>query len=144
MMTEILGTIKELSETAIKKADENYKAITLRLSHAALKKLLEGQYKELGKAVYAMCKGGEEDAEEIAAMTVQIDRMRKRLAAIERRIDDISGVVKCPNCGKSLKMKYAYCAHCGKRLAAEVEEVHENENEMNIPEEIFEQDNFTV
>lgn len=144
MMTEILGTIRELSETAIKKADENYKAITLRLSHAALKKLLEGQYKELGKAVYAMCKGGEEDAEDIASMTVQIDRMRKRLAAVERRIDDISGVVKCPSCGKSLKMKYAYCAHCGKRLAAEVEEVHENENEMNIPEEIFEQDNFTV
>lgn len=133
MMTEFLGTIKELTETAIKKADENYRAVTLRLSHAALKKLLDGQYKELGKAVYAMCKGDEEDAEEIAAMTVQIDRMRKRLAVIERRIDDISGVVKCPGCGKSLKMKYAYCAHCGKRLVSEVEEVHENENEMNIP-----------
>lgn len=136
MMTEILGTIKELTETAIKKADENYRAITLRLSHAALKKLLDGQYKELGKAVYAMCKGDEEDVEEIAAMTVQIDRTRKRLAVIERRIDDISGVVRCPGCGKSLKMKYAYCAHCGKRLAAEVEEVHENENEMNIPDTI--------
>lgn len=136
MMTEILGTIKELTETAIKKADENYRAITLKLSHAALKKLLDGQYKELGKAVYAMCKGDEEDVEEIAAMTVQIDRTRKRLAVIERRIDDISGVVRCPGCGKSLKMKYAYCAHCGKRLAAEVEEVHENENEMNIPDTI--------
>lgn len=133
MMTEILGTIKELTETAIKKADENYRAVTLRLSHAALKKLLDGQYKELGKAVYAMCKGDEEDVEEIAAMTVQIDRTRKRLAVIERRIDDISGVVRCPGCGKSLKMKYAYCAHCGKRLASDVEEVHENENEMNIP-----------
>lgn len=134
MMTEILGTIKELTETAIKKADENYRTVTLRLSHAALKKLLDGQYKELGKAVYAMCKGDEEDVEEIAAMTVQIDRTRKRLAVIERRIDDILGVVRCPGCGKSLKMKYAYCAHCGKKLAAEVEEVHENENEMNIPE----------
>ena len=133
MMTEILGTIKELTETAIKKADENYRAVTLRLSHVALKKLLDGQYKELGKAVYTMCKGDEEDVEEIAAMTVQIDRTRKRLAVIERRIDDISGVVRCPGCGKSLKMKYAYCAHCGKRLASDVEEVHENENEMNIP-----------
>lgn len=133
MMTEILGTIRELTEAAIKKADENYRSVTLRLSHAALKKLLDGQYKELGKAVYTMCKGGEEDVEEIAAMTVQIDRTRKRLAVIERRIDDISGVVRCPGCGKSLKMKYAYCAHCGKRLASDVEEVHENENEMNIP-----------
>lgn len=132
MMTEILGAIRELTETAIKKADENYRTVTLRLSHAALKKLLNGQYKELGKAVYAMCKGDEEDAEEIAAMTVQIDRTRKRLTAIERRIDDITGVIRCPGCGKSLKMKYAYCAHCGKKLAAEVEQVHENENEMNI------------
>lgn len=136
MIAEILGTIKDLTEAAVKKADENYRAVTLRLSHTALKKLLEGQYKELGKAVYAMCRGGREDAEEIAAMTVQIDRMRKRLAAVERRIDDISGVVRCPGCGKSLKMKYAYCAHCGKKLASEVEEFPENENEMNIPEEL--------
>lgn len=136
MMTEIFGTIKEITEAAIKKADENYRVSMLRISHAALKRLLAGQYKELGEAVYTMCKCGTEDSEEIASMTVQIDGTRKRLAAVERRIDDIMGVVKCPACGKNLKMKYAYCAHCGKRLAAEVEGVLENENEMNIPEEI--------
>lgn len=136
MTTSFLEAIKELTEAAMKKADENYRVITLRLSHAALQKLLDKQYVELGRAVYIMCRGEKEDAEEIAAMTVQIDRTKKRLAALERRIDDITGVVRCPACGKNLKMKYAYCAHCGKKLAAEVEQVHENENEMNIPEEI--------
>ncbi len=136
MTAKIFDTIRELTEAAIKKADENYRVVTLRLSHAALEKLLERQYVELGKAVYVMCKGEKEDAEEIAAMTVQIDRTKKRLSLLERRIDDITGVVRCPACGKSLKMKYAYCAHCGKKLAADVEQVHENENEMNIPEEI--------
>lgn len=136
MMTEFFGAIKEITEAAFKKADENYRVSMLRLSHAALKKLLAGQYRELGAAVYSMCKGGGEDSEEIASMTVQIDGTRKRIAAVERRIDDILGVMKCPACGKSLKMKYAYCAHCGRKLAAEVEGVLENENEMNIPEEI--------
>ncbi len=132
-MTEIFETIREITEAAIKKADEGYRVSMLKLSSAALKKLLAGQYRELGAAVYLMCKNGNEDTEEIAAMTVQIDGTRKRIAALERRIDDIMGLMHCPRCGRTLKLKNAYCSHCGRRLAAEVEGVNENENEMNIP-----------
>ena len=134
-MSEITDLVKELTDSAVKKADEIYRVSKLRLSQAAMKKLLESQYRELGTAVYGMCRKGEEDVEQIAAITVQIDVTRRRIAALDKRIDDIMGMVRCPDCGSSIKMKTVYCSACGKRLAETEEEIYENENEMNIPQE---------
>lgn len=134
-MSEIITAIKEFTETAAKKADTAYRASMLKLSAAALAKMLEIQYRELGLAVYKMCKSedsaGNEECEEIAAMTVQIDGTRKRIAALEKRIEYIMGLVRCPGCGNTVKMRNAYCSSCGKRLAAEEEKgIEENENQI--------------
>ena len=134
-MTEILDTVKELTAAAVKKADRAYRVTRLKLSKAALDRLLREQYIELGKTVYDMCKSGEEDSQEIVSMTVQIDGTLRRLNALDKRIADISELVKCPECGTVLKIKNTYCSHCGKRLAAEEEDITENENEMMISRE---------
>ena len=134
-MSEITDMIKELTDSTAKKLDEMYRVSVLRIQRSALKKLLDSQYRELGTAVYGMCRKGEEDAQQIAAMTVQIDGTRRRIIALDRRIDDVMGMVRCPDCGCTVKMKTVYCSACGKRLAATEEEIYENENEMNIPQE---------
>ena len=134
-MNELLDMVREAADSTAKKLDDVYRAAKLRLSRAALKKLLDSQYRELGTAVYGMCRKGEEDAQQIAAMTVQIDGTRRRIAALDKRIDDIMGMVRCPDCGSIVKMKTVYCSDCGKRLAETEEEIYENENEMNIPQE---------
>ena len=134
-MSELLDMVRDAADTAAKRLDEMYKVSVLRIERAALKKLLDSQYRELGTAVYGMCRKGEEDAEQIATMTVQIDGTRRRIAAIDKRIDDVLGMVRCPDCGSTVKMKTVYCSACGKRLAATEEEIYENENEMNIPQE---------
>lgn len=138
-MTDIFDTIKDIALNTAKKADTGYKASRLKLSVIALNKMLESQYRELGAAVYKMCKNEEaasrEECERIAAMTVQIDGIRKRIAVLERRIEYILGLVRCPDCGNTVKMKNAYCSACGRRLAAEEEDVFENENQMTIPKE---------
>ena len=134
-MSELLDMVRDAADTAAKRLDEMYRVSVLRIQRTALKKLLDSQYRELGTAVYGMCRKGEEDAEVIAAMTVQIDGTRKRIAILDKRIDDIMGMVRCPDCGSSVKMKTVYCSACGKRLAATEEEIYENENEMNIPQE---------
>lgn len=135
-MSEMVEIIKELAEKAVKKADTAYRASSLKLSAAALEKMLGIQYRELGEAVYRMCKGGEkaekEECEEIAALTVRIDSTRRRLAALNKRIDYVLGFVRCPRCKNSVKMKNAYCSACGMRLAAEEEKgVEENENQVD-------------
>ncbi|MDE6578991.1 MAG: hypothetical protein K2K41_00455, partial [Ruminiclostridium sp.] len=99
MMNEILETVKEITAAAVKKADQTCRVTRLKLSKAALDRLLKDQYIELGKTVYDMCKSGEEDSQEIVAMTVQIDGTRRRLNTLDRRIDQISELVKCPGCG---------------------------------------------
>ena len=134
-MSEILDMVRDAADTAAKRLDDMYKVSVLRIQRTALKKLLDSQYRELGVVAYGMCRKGEEDADQIAAMTVQIDGTRKRIAVIHNRIDDIMGVVRCPDCGSSVKMKTVYCSACGKRLAATEEEIYENENEMNSPQE---------
>ena len=134
-MSEIMDIVRDAADTTAKKLDDMYRVSVLRIQRAALKKLLDSQYRELGTAVYGMCRKGEEDADQIAAMTVQIDGTRRRIAVLDSRIDDIMGMVRCPDCGSSVKMKTVYCSVCGKRLAATEEEIYENENEMNIPQE---------
>ncbi|MBD5113625.1 MAG: hydrogenase maturation nickel metallochaperone HypA [Ruminococcaceae bacterium] len=138
-MTDIFDTIKDIALNTAKKADMGYKASMLKLSVAALNKMLESQYRELGTAVYKMCRNEEtaskEASEKIAALTVQIDGTRKRIAVLERRIEYILGLVRCPDCGNTVKMKNAYCSACGRKLAAEEEDVFENENQMSIPKE---------
>lgn len=134
-MNEIFETVKEITAAAVKKADQTCRITKLRLSKAALDKLLKAQYIELGKAVYDMCKSGEEDSREVVAMTVQIDGTRRRISALDRRIAHISELVTCPQCGTVMKIQNAYCPHCGERLAEEEELITENENEMIISEE---------
>ena len=134
-MNELMDIVRDAADTTAKKLDDMYRVSVLRIQRAALKKLLDSQYRELGTAVYGMCRKGEEDADQIDAMTVQIDGTRRRIAVIDNRIDDIMGMVRCPDCGSSVKMKTVYCSVCGKRLAATEEEIYENENEMNIPQE---------
>ncbi len=134
-MSDIIAAIKEFTENTAKKADTVYRASMLKLSAAALAKMLEIQYRELGLAVYKMCKSdennGKEECEEIAALTVQIDGTRKRIAALEKRIEYVMGLVRCPDCGNTVKMRNAYCSACGRRLAAEEEKrVEENENQI--------------
>ena len=134
-MNEILDIVRDAADAAAKRLDDVYRVSKLRIQRTALKKLLDSQYRELGTAVYGMCRRGEEDAEQITSMTVQIDGTRRRIAALDKRIDDIMGMVRCPDCGSVVKMKTVYCSACGKRLAATEEEIYENENEMNIPQE---------
>lgn len=134
-MSELLDIVRDTADSAAKRLDDIYRVSKLRLSRAALKKLLNDQYRELGTAVYGMYRKGEEDTDIISIMTSHIDFLRSRIAAIDKRIDDILGMVQCPECGSSVKMKTSYCPACGKRLAATEEEIYENENEMNIPQE---------
>lgn len=141
-MNELFEAMKEIAEAAADKADIAYKLMWLRLSLLSLNRILTEQYLEMGVMAYKMnrpdCGDLSKKAlkEEIATLSVRIDSTRKRIAFLKRRIDEVMGVVRCPDCGNAVKIRNAYCSACGRRLAAaEEENVYENENEMNIPTE---------
>ena len=116
-MSDFFETVKDITSAAMKKADTTCRAARLKLSKSALNKLLAEQYIELGKTVYNMCKSGDEDSQEIVSITVQIDRTRRRIAALDRRIDDILGLVKCPKCGAQIGITFSLQSHIGQQRA---------------------------
>lgn len=143
-MYELFDAVKEIAENAAEKADTVYRAALLKLSVITLNRILSEHYRDLGAAIYKMCgtacteQKKKELSEEIAAITVQIYVSRKRIAGFQKRIDEIMGLIRCPDCGSAVRIKNAYCSACGRRLtAAEEEKVEENENEMNIPDELY-------
>ena len=134
-MSDIITTLRDITESASKKIDTTYRASMLKLSVTALNRVLTVQYRDLGVAVYKMCKSkesaGKEESEKIANLTVQIDGTRKKIAELEKRIEYIMELVRCPDCGNTVKMRNAYCSACGRKLAEEEEGVYENENQVS-------------
>lgn len=129
-VAEITDMMKDLAESAAKKADVTYKVTRLRFRRSALAKLLDSQYKELGREVYKMCRQDGGDAEEIEAMAVRIERTHRRIDAIGQQIERVLEIVRCPVCGRVAKIKNPRCAYCGTQLAATEAEPEENETDF--------------
>lgn len=127
---EMAAAAKELTAFTVKKAEQGRKYVKLQISRTALKKLLDIRYRELGIIVYEMSSRNLDPSEEIASMTVQITSTKRKIAAIDRRIQEVLELIRCPKCGSVVKIKNAYCSQCGYKLAAEEEQMEENENEM--------------
>lgn len=124
---DISRTIKEAAD----KADVAYRAAKLRVNEGRLYRRLNRQYRELGIAVYRLCRLDRGDAEEIAAMTVQIDVTIRRLKTVERRINDLLGLISCPVCGSLNRIKQPRCSNCGTPLAVTDSLAEENETDYN-------------
>lgn len=127
---ETAEAAKEITLYALKKANQHHRFLRLQFSKAALRRLLSVQYREMGMLVYEMCRRDISAAEEIANMTAQIGATKRRIAAIDRRIQEVMELIRCPQCGSVVKIKNAFCSNCGYKLAAEEEQMVENENEM--------------
>ncbi len=127
---EMSAAAKTITAHAVKKANQSSRCIKLQISKAALRKLLEVQYREMGMLVYEMCRRDINAAEDIASLAAQIDFTKKRISAIDRRMQEVMELIRCPRCGSVVKIKNAFCSHCGCKLAAEEEQMEENENEM--------------
>lgn len=136
-MNEFFSVIKNIADGVYHQAEKSMRVGHLKVNCIHLRKMLGEQYRVLGAAAYEASSSGKdvspEKYEEIAGLALQIRRTRRRIKALEKRLNEMQGLVRCPNCGSLVKMKRARCNVCGKKLAAEEEAVYFNENEMNIP-----------
>lgn len=128
-------TAKDIADYAIKKANQGSKLFRLQISLTALKKLLSVQYRELGMLVYEMRGKGLDAQDEEGSIIAQISYTKRKISAVEHRIQDVLELIRCPKCGNVVKIKNTFCSHCGYKLAAEEEQMEENENEMVYPGE---------
>lgn len=128
---KVLGEVaKEIVDYTVKKANQGSKYFRLQISLTALKKLLSVQYRELGMLVYEMHGRSLSAEDETASIIAQITYTKRKIIAVEHRIQEVLELIRCPRCGSVVKIKNAFCSHCGCKLAAEEEQMEENENEM--------------
>lgn len=128
-LSDFLSKAKQVTCSASRKTDEQYRLSKLKLYALKLNIELKASYEVLGARVHEMYTLGEEDSDELLAMAAGIDVIKSRIAQNERRIRALSHRVVCSACGTGNRFSNFYCSFCGQRLTATEEQVPENENE---------------
>ncbi len=113
---ELVSTTKNVASTAGKKTDEAVKVSKLKLKKAQLNSDIKAKYEKLGALVYQMAKADEKDGEAFDAAIADIDTTIEALAAIDKQVDELSGIITCEKCGAKTKDENSYCPKCGTKL----------------------------
>ena len=131
----------EVYQGAKEKTVKISEEIKLRNKASELKKKIEAEYLEIGKAVYEKMKVGEDALkEEIVPKCEEISRFSDEIEKIEANILALKNIKKCVKCGTALENKAEFCSKCGaeqpkaddvKVEVAEETEVVENAEEAS-------------
>ena len=106
-------------EKTVKLSEE----IKLRNKISELKDNIEKEYLEIGKAVYASMKKGEDASkEEITPKCEEISRLNDEIEKVEASILALINIKKCVSCGAELETSAEFCSKCG-AAQPKVEEV---------------------
>ncbi len=133
---ELLSTTKTVASTAGKKTDEAVKISKLKVKKAQINSDIKTKYEKLGTMVYQMAKADEKDGEAFDAAIADIDASCEALVAIDKQIDDLTGVITCEKCGAKTKDDNSYCPKCGAKLpVVEVKAEEEAPTEEAAPTE---------
>lgn len=77
---------------------------------------IEILYKEIGKMVYHVHVGQEEDQETLNAKLILIDEKLEKIEELRARLQETKTTVSCPNCGRECTRDAAFCSSCGAQL----------------------------
>lgn len=104
------------ADTARKKAVEVAGVTRLNLQIFDLNTECEVLYKEMGRMVYDLHRGGEVSNEEMDAKIAAVDAKQEKIAALREQLAGMKTVVVCPHCGRTCGREDAYCPGCGGAL----------------------------
>ena len=77
---------------------------------------IEILYKEIGKMVYHVHTGMEEDQDALQAKLLLIDEKLEKIEEIREKLNAAKAKTCCPNCGKECPSGAAFCSSCGAQL----------------------------
>lgn len=77
---------------------------------------IEILYKEIGKMVYAVHNGEENDQAELQVKLDLIDEKLEKIEALREQISQAKTGPICPNCGRECGAEDAFCRNCGAQL----------------------------
>jgi ribosomal protein L40E len=115
-LNDFLNKAKNVTDAAGRNTDRLYQLSKLKITYLQVNGEIKSKYEALGARVYDMYKTGEENTEELLAMTAELDTLYAKLEQLQARIDALDKYLSCPNCGTRSKLSATYCNHCGTRL----------------------------
>lgn len=104
------------ADAAGKTATSFVNATKLNMQIFDLNTEIEILYKEIGKMVYRVHTGKEEDQEALQAKLLLIDEKLQKIEEIHEKLKVAKDKIYCPNCGRECASDAAFCSSCGAQL----------------------------
>lgn len=79
----------------------------------------EKLFESIGELRYEEIKNGVDNSEAIAAIIADIDVLIEEINDLRARLDEITGVSRCPKCGVKIARGSAFCSFCGEKIETE-------------------------
>lgn len=112
--TSVVAT--KAADTAGKTAASVVSATKLNMQIFDLNTEIEILYKDIGKMVYHVHTGLEEDQDSLQAKLLLIDEKLEKIEEIREKLHAVKAKNCCPNCGKECPSSAAFCSSCGAQL----------------------------
>ena len=106
--------ISDVSQTTVQKTKDLAEIGKLIYMISDAEKKINEAYLQIGKKYLE--EFGENPGESYAEYVNTIKEATDCIAEYKKNIDNLKGVVKCPNCGSSVDANSAFCAACGSPL----------------------------
>jgi len=109
-------TAAKAADAAGKTAVNMLNATKLNLQIFDLNTEVEILYKEIGKMVYSVHIGNEEDQATLQIKLQLIDEKLQKMGELQAQLSAERSTQFCPNCGKQCRKDDTFCSHCGAQL----------------------------
>lgn len=115
---EVLGGKIKNAGQSVAQSTKNFADVTkLKSSIIDYKKQITEMYTVLGKSYYELRKNNPDPG--IKEIVVKINSLFKQIDDLKQQINEIEGLIKCPNCGCDIPYEAVFCNNCGCKIPKE-------------------------
>ena len=108
--------IAQTSQSAAQKAKNMAENVKLNGQITDEEKRINNSFMQIGKAYYESY--GNEPDQLFAQMIAEINDSRAKIAFYSEQIEQLKGIVRCPNCGGEVPYGAPFCSLCGSPIGA--------------------------
>lgn len=115
---KITQTISEAGKEGLNKAKELRDTAKLSMDIKEREISIQKMYREIGKAYY---KDHKDDVEPVYEQVSAITAAFEEIAELKTNKDEVRGIRRCEECGKSLADEAKFCPNCGAKCELDSE-----------------------
>ncbi len=116
MFNDFLENTKVVVEKISDKAADAYDITKLNCTKSHLSSDIDKVYKALGNKYYILSKSSKLAEADFSKELEKLDELHAQLENIEKQIDDVKKLKRCPVCGKAQSNDKPFCADCGAKI----------------------------